>query len=61
MKLSQEIIDLLEEYKKTLTDKEIKACYIAEHHLGSTFQLEKSVGFLQWMEIRNKDKDKSNY
>lgn len=39
---------LLEEYLKTLSEKEIHSYEIAKDHLGSSFQLEKSVGFLQW-------------
>ena len=37
-----------EEYLNHLTDKELKAYYIAKDHLGSSFSLEKSIGFQQW-------------
>jgi hypothetical protein len=40
---------LLEEYVKTLSEKELKSYEIAKDHLGSSFQLEKSVGFLKWL------------
>lgn len=37
-----------EEYYKSLSEKEKKACEIARQHLGSLFDLEKTAGFLQW-------------
>ena len=42
------IPDLLQQYIDQLSSKESKAYYIAKEHLGSSFQLEKSVGFLEW-------------
>ena len=42
------LIRLMEEYLKTLCEKERKSYEIAKDHLGSSFQLEKSVGFLKW-------------
>ena len=38
----------LDEYMKTLTEKERTAYEIARAHLQSSFQLEKSNGFIQW-------------
>lgn len=35
-------------YLKTLDEKEFKSYNIAKSHLGTSFQLEKSNGFLQW-------------
>ena len=44
-------IDKLKElYLETLTPKEYKSYIIARDHLGMSFTLEKSVGFLQWKE-----------
>lgn len=40
---------LTEQYLKTLTEKEMKAYEIAKDHLGSSFELEKSVGYLKWL------------
>jgi hypothetical protein len=40
---------LMEMYLETLNEKELKAYVIAKSFLGSSFQLEKSVGFLKWM------------
>ena len=38
----------LEQYIKTLDEKELKAYHIARDHLGMSFQLEKSIGYLAW-------------
>lgn len=38
-----------EEYLKTLSEKERKAYEIAKDHLGSSFDLVKSNGFLKWL------------
>jgi hypothetical protein len=35
-------------YIESLSEKEKKAYEIAKHHLGMSFQLDKSVGFLKW-------------
>ena len=41
-----------EEYVKQLNEKEKMALNIAKEHLGSSFNLEKSIGFLQWKKCR---------
>jgi len=46
---NMESLSLTEEYLKTLTEKELKAYEIAKDHLGSSFELEKSVGYLKWL------------
>jgi hypothetical protein len=38
----------LDQYLKTLDEKELKAYHIARDHLGMSFQLEKSNGYLNW-------------
>jgi hypothetical protein len=38
----------LDQYVKTLDEKELKAYHIARDHLGMSFQLEKSNGYLNW-------------
>jgi|SaaInlV_150m_DNA_3_1039698.scaffolds.fasta_scaffold14014_2 hypothetical protein len=38
----------LKQYINTLNEKEMKAYYIACEHLGMSFQLEKSIGYLNW-------------
>jgi hypothetical protein len=35
-------------YIETLSEKEFKSYTIAKSHLGSSFSLEKSVGYLKW-------------
>ena len=47
-----EKVKLMEEYLETLSEKEKKSYDIAKEHLGSSFQLEKSVGFLKWVKSR---------
>jgi len=37
-----------EKYISSLSPKEYKAYLIAKEHLGSSFTLEKSVGYLKW-------------
>ena len=44
-----EPLPLTEQYLKTLTEKEMKAYEIAKDHLGTSFELEKSVGYLKWL------------
>ena len=44
--------DLLQEYVSTFTEKEKKAYEIASSHLGSSFNLEKSLGFIKWLKLR---------
>ena len=39
---------LAEQYIESLSPKEKKAYLIARDHLGTSFHLEKSVGFLAW-------------
>ena len=38
----------VQEYINTFTEKEKKAYDIASTHLGSSFSIEKSVGFIKW-------------
>jgi hypothetical protein len=39
---------ILDQYLKSLSEKEMKAYLIAKSHLGMSFTLEKSTGFLDW-------------
>jgi len=39
---------LVEEYVKTWSEKEQKGYHIAKTHLQTSFQIEKSNGFIQW-------------
>lgn len=38
----------MKKYLETLSEREYKAYEIAKDHLGMSFQLEKSLGFLEW-------------
>jgi hypothetical protein len=46
------ICQLSIEYVKNMSEKELKAYHIAKEHLGDSFQLEKSIGFLDWLKNR---------
>jgi hypothetical protein len=48
MEKDTKIKKLTELYIDSLSEKEMKAYIIAKSHLGSSFSLEKSVGFLKW-------------
>ena len=41
-----------EMYLKSLSPKEYKAYLIAKDHLGMSFDIEKSIGFLYWLSHR---------
>lgn len=41
-------------YLKSLSPKEFKAYLIAKSHLGMTFDIEKSIGFIKWLINRTK-------
>ena len=39
---------LFDKYISSLSEKELQAYHIAKSHLGSSFSLEKSKGFIEW-------------
>tara|TARA_B110000879_G_scaffold11809_1_gene14833 strand:+ start:1289 stop:1486 length:198 start_codon:yes stop_codon:yes gene_type:complete len=39
---------LITQYIKTLNEKELHGYNIAKEHLGMSFQIEKSIGFINW-------------
>lgn len=45
--------NLLQQYLNTLDEKELLAYNIAKEHLGMSFQLEKSIGYLDWKKQNN--------
>ena len=45
---------LIEEYIQTLTPFERKGLAIAKDHLGPSFDMKRSTGFLRWKDARNK-------
>lgn len=50
---NESLVRLMAEYLETLCEKERKSYEIAKEHLGTSFQLEKSVGFLKWKKTRS--------
>ena len=40
----------VDKYKLSLTDQEKKTLEIAQDHLGSSFNINRSIGFLNWKE-----------
>jgi len=49
--------DLVEEYKHTMTEQEVLVLNIAIEHLESSFSIEKSIGYLEWLSNRNAKPD----
>lgn len=45
---------LEEQYLNSISAKEMKAYLIAKNHLGMSFQLDKSVGFIKWKKEQTK-------
>jgi len=48
----QAMAQLVEEYTSQLEEKESRALTIAVTHLGSSFCIERSNGFLDWLKKR---------
>ena len=44
--------ELILEYLKSLSDKDKKGYEIAKSHLGMSFQIEKSVGFIKYIKSK---------
>ena len=42
---------LIAQYINTLNEKELHGYNIAKEHLGMSFQIEKSIGFINWKKI----------
>jgi len=45
---AEEYRDSVREYLEQLSEKERLACIIAKDHLGSSFNILRSVGYLEW-------------
>ena len=41
--------NMAKEYLDQLSEKECQACAIAKNHLGTSFNIKKSVGFIRWL------------
>jgi len=48
-----------EQYIQSLSEKELQAFYIAKAHLGTSFSVEKSLGFIKWLENVKKQQQKA--
>jgi hypothetical protein len=46
--LDEQLRKLTNDYLDTFTEKERQAYELAKDHLGMSFQIEKSNGFLEW-------------
>lgn len=44
--------ELIEEYKTSMTEQERLVLNIAIEHLESSFSIEKSIGYLEWLSNR---------
>jgi len=55
-----EIETLLQLYLDSLSPKERKGYDIARDHLGSSFSLEKSIGFIQFSKTYKENQDSSS-
>lgn len=45
----------VKEYVNTFTEKERKSYEIAVSHLGSSFNIEKSIGFINWYKNKSSE------
>lgn len=45
--------DLVEKYLKTLNEQEILILNLAKEHLKTSFNIEKSIGFIEWKKNNN--------
>ncbi len=49
--------ELIEEYKSTMTEQERLVLNIAIEHLESSFSIERSIGYLEWLANRTNSHD----
>jgi len=47
--------ELVDAYISQLTEQEKLVLEIAKDHLGSSFTIEKSIGFIEWLQNRQLD------
>ena len=48
--------EMIRSYISQLTEQELLVLEIARDHLGSSFDISKSIGFLNWIEKQDKPK-----
>ena len=51
--MKSDMQELIDEYLNTFTEKERQAYIIAKDHLGMSFDMEKSNGFIEWLQNRS--------
>lgn len=49
-----------EQYKASLKLLEKKACEIAENHLGTSFNMQKSIGYQKWSQEQARQQPQSD-
>lgn len=52
----QTVTNIMKEYYESLTEFEKHGMRIAKQHLGSSFDLKRSSGFMKWKEFKEKSK-----
>jgi hypothetical protein len=52
MENNEPIDDLLKLYLQSLSEKDLQGYEIAMSHLGNSFDLSKSLGFIEWKKSR---------
>ena len=52
---SKDISDEINEYINQMDELERKSYFIAKDHLESSFSLEKSIGFIKWKAVQEKE------
>jgi len=55
----ESIKELQEQYIQSMNEMEKQGYIIAKDHLGSSFSLEKSIGFKEWLKKQNITNDTS--
>jgi len=50
--------ELIAQYKESLTEQEQLVLNIAIEHLESSFDIEKSIGYLKWLEDYKSEQEK---
>jgi len=53
--ITSQLLPIEQEYIDSLDEKEKQAYEIAKSHLGSTFHLMKSNGFIEWKKTRKEN------
>ena len=49
---------LIQEYIEQLSEQEKLVLHIAQDHLGTSFDIEKSIGYKEWIQSKLSEKEK---